>query len=170
MRILTGLLVLALAVTGCGSDDPEPQGATYGDKAEGVKVDACKLLTPADLEAAFGSPFGDGELSHKESGADQCAWTSTDAAQAKTFSIAVLREDGLDETHKSAGQSLADVFKQTKAAYPNAEPVNLGDEAYAAVSEVQVLDADTWYSFTAYLGAGIDPLGGLKKLATQVVG
>jgi hypothetical protein len=179
MRILTGLagslMVLALAVTGCGSDDAdkEPNGGaspSTGDKSAGVIVDACKLLTPADLKEKFGSPFGGGELTHQEdSGADQCVWTSADDSPAKTFSATVLRQDGLDDAFGAGGLAIAQLFEQTKAAYPNAEAVDLGDEAYVAVTEVQVLDGGTWYSFSIH-GAGDGAVEGVKELAAQVVG
>lgn len=181
MRILTGLsgsmLVLALAVTGCGSDsDKEPQGTSSSDPSgaatAGVITDACKLVTPGNLEATFGSPFGDGKLAHQtDSGADQCVWTSTGSAAEQTFSVIVLRQAGVDEAFGSGGLTVAQLFEQTKAAYPNAEPVELGDEAYASVTEVQVLANATWYSFSLYGGSDSDSaLDGVKGLAAQVVG
>lgn len=184
MRIRTGvsgsLLVLALAIAGCGGDEPDqeskdtssaPSDAPSDDPAEGATVDACTLVTSADLEETFDSSFDGGELTHHaETGADQCLWTTTDTASPETFAVTVLREDGLDGTLETSGMSLAELFEQAKSAYPNAEAVDLGDAAYAAVSEVQVLDGDTWYSFTAYLGAGGEPLDELEELAAQVVG
>jgi hypothetical protein len=179
MRIVTGLagplLVLALAVTGCGNDNAgkaSKAGASpsTGDKSAGVIVDACKLLTPADLKAKFGSPFDDGELTHQEdSGADLCVWTSTDGSPAKTFSTTVLRQKGVDEAFGTSGLTVAQLFEQGKAAYPNAKPVHLGDEAYVAVTEVQVLDGGTWYSFSVH-GADEGAVEGVKELAAQVVG
>lgn len=160
MRMLTGLplLVLALAVTGCG-DDGEKESA-------GV----CALVPGAEMEKAFGSPFGQGKLTHEDStGADQCSWTSSGSA-SKTFAVTVLRQDGLEGDFAAGGRTVAQLFEQAKAAYPNAKPLQLGDESYAAVSEVQVLDGDTWYSFTAYLGAGADPIDALTTLAARVVG
>lgn len=180
MRFIAGLsgslLVLALAVTGCGSGDPDKKSkdassGSSGDKAEGVTVDACALLTPADLETTFGGPFDDGELTHQEeTGADQCHWTSADGPEEMTFSIAVVSRAGLGGDLESSGMTVAELFEQAKTAYPNAVAMDLGDQSYAAVSEVQVLDGDRWYSFTAYLGAGADPLDGLKELAAHVVG
>ncbi|MFI6503944.1 hypothetical protein [Nonomuraea typhae] len=156
MRILTGLsgslLVLALTLTGCASKD------------------ACTLLAAGDLEAAFGRPFGDGKPTHQEdTGADQCAWTSTDAAPGVTFSITVLSQDRLAGAFKTSGMTLAELFEQSKLAYPNAEAVDLGDAAYAAVGEVQVLDGGAWYSLSVH-GAGDGAVGGLKELAERVAG
>ncbi|MFI6603649.1 hypothetical protein ACIBHX_46090 [Nonomuraea sp. NPDC050536] len=177
MRILTGvsgsLLVLALAVTGCGGDGKEAKGASSASpvgtsKSADAGADACKLVAAGDLEAAFGSPFGGGKPAHQEdTGADQCVWTSTGAAPGSTFSITVLRQDRLAGVFKSNGMSVADLFEQAKLAYPKAEAVDLGDKAFAAVGEVQVLDRDTWYSLSFH-GAG--SVGGLKKLAARVVG
>ncbi|MGW0810651.1 DUF3558 family protein [Nonomuraea sp. NPDC002799] len=182
MRILTclsgSLLVLALTVTGCGgggdagenAKDTSP--ATPSGKPAAAGVDVCELLTPGGLEAAFGSPFGDGELTHQEdTGADVCAWTSTDAASEATFSITVLTQDRLAGAFKSNGSRVAELFEQTKLAYPNAKAVELGDEAFASAGEVQVLDRDTWYSLSFHrAGAGDGAVEGLKKLATQVIG
>ncbi|MEU7003588.1 hypothetical protein [Nonomuraea sp. NPDC046570] len=179
MRFLTGLsgslLVFALTVTGCGGDGAgkdakDTPSASPGDKSADAGEDVCKLLTPGDLKATFGSPFGDGKLTHQEdTGADQCVWTSAGAASGATFSITVLSQDRLAGVFKSNGTSVTELFEQTKLAYPNAEAVDLGDEAFAAVSEVQVLDRDTWYSLSFH-GAGDGAVDGLKKLATQVVG
>ncbi|MEU5863254.1 DUF3558 family protein [Nonomuraea sp. NPDC047529] len=181
MRILAGvsgsLLVLALAVTGCGGDGDgeEAKGApsaspvgTSKSRSADAGADACKLMTAGDLEAAFGGPFGDGKPAHQEdTGADQCVWTSAGAASGSTFSITVLHQDRLAGVFKSNGMSVADLFEQAKLAYPKAEAVDLGDKAFAAVGELQVLDHDTWYSLSFH-GAG--SVGGLKKLAARVVG
>lgn len=178
MRIRTGVsgsLLVLLTLTGCGSDEPDMESkdsssAPSDDRGEGAIVDVCTLLSAADLDATFGSSFDEGELiHHEETGADQCLWTSTDTPSPEIFSVTVLRQDGLEGTLETSGMSLADLFERAKMAYPNAEDVDLGDEAYAAVSEVQVLAGDTWYSFTAYLGAGGDPLDELEELAAQVV-
>jgi len=175
MRIRTGLpgalLVLALVLSGCGGNDSAgatkaTPSASAGGKSEGV----CKLLTPAELEAKFGTAFGDGVPTHQETGADLCTWTSANASPAKTFSITVLRQDSLDGALKSSGQTVAELFEQTKAAYPKAVSVDLGDQAYASPSEVQVLDGDTWYSFSAFLGTGSGAIDILKDLAARVVG
>ncbi|TCO59611.1 hypothetical protein [Actinocrispum wychmicini] len=153
MRILIGLsaLALALTVTGCGGKSAE----------EGVG--ACKLLTPSDLEATFDSPFRDGKPTHQDdTGADQCVWTSSGG----TFSITVLSQDRLAGAFKSNGMKVADLFEQAKLAYPNAKAIDLGDKAFASVSEVQVLDRDTWYSLSFH-GAGT--VEKLTELATRVV-
>jgi len=175
MRIRTGLsgafVVLALVLAGCGSGDSDAaaKGAPSASKA-GKSEGACALLTPAEVGAKFGSTFGDGVPTRQETGADVCVWTSTSGTPAKTFSITVLRQGNVEGALKSSGLQVPELFAQAKAAYPKAEKIDLGDAAYATAGEVQVLDGDTWYSFSAYLGAGRTAVDGLKQLATQVVG
>jgi hypothetical protein len=167
------LLVLGLALSGCGNSDEAAKStpsATIANKSSAATVDACKLLTPGGLEQRFGVSFGDGALTHQEeTGSDQCVWTSSGGASTTTFSLTVLRQDGLRGDLKSSGMTLAQLFEQTKGAYPKAKPIDLGDQAYIAAREVQVLAGDTWYSFSFH---GPDDTGvdGLKAVAAQVVG
>jgi hypothetical protein len=179
MRIRTGLsgslLVLALAATGCGSDEPDeesndPSSAASSDQGAGATTEVCTLLAPADLEAEFGSEFDGGEPTHEEgTGADQCVWTSTAAGSAETFSFTVLTQDGLAGELDASGMTVGELFEQTKLAYPNAEPLDLGDESYLSVKEVQVLAGDTWYSLSFH-GTSGTAVEGLKELAAQVLG
>ncbi|TCC65850.1 hypothetical protein E0H73_02660 [Kribbella pittospori] len=165
------LLVLVLALSGCGNSDETAKGtpsANVEDKSAGAA--ACKLLTPGGLEQQFGVSFGDGVPSHQEeTGSDQCVWTSSGGVSTTTFSLTVLRQDGLRGDLKSSGMTLAQLFQQTKGAYPKAKAIDLGDQAYIAAREVQVLAGDTWYSFSFH---GPDDTGvdGLKAVAAQVVG
>jgi len=167
------LLVLVLALSGCGNSGEAAKGtpsATIENKSSAATVDACKLLTPGGLEQQFGISFGDGAATHQEeTGSDQCVWTSSSGTPATTFSLTVLRQDGLRGDLKSSGMTLAQLFEQTKGAYPKAKAIDLGDQAYIAAREVQVLAGDTWYSFSFH---GPDDTGvdGLKAVAAQVVG
>lgn len=167
------LVVLTLVLGGCGDSGEAAQGtpsATVADKSSAATVDVCKLLTPGGLEQQFGISFGDGVPAHQEeTGSDQCVWTSSGGSPATTFSVTVLRQDGLRGDLKSSGMTLAQLFEQTKGAYPKAKAIDLGDQAYIAAREVQVLAGDTWYSFSFH---GPDDTGvdGLKALAAQVVG
>lgn len=167
------LLVLGLALSGCGNSDEAANStpsAPVANTSGAATVDACKLLTPGGLEQRFGVSFGAGALTHQEeTGSDQCVWTSSGGASTTTFSLTVLRQDGLRGDLKSSGMTLAQLFEQTKGAYPKAKPIDLGDQAYIAAREVQVLAGDTWYSFSFHGpdGTGVD---GLKAVAAQVVG
>ncbi|MEV0800419.1 hypothetical protein AB0I34_22185 [Kribbella sp. NPDC050281] len=175
MRTVAGvsgsLLVLVLALSGCGNSGEAAKGTPSAtiENTSGA-ADACQLLTPGGLEQQFGIAFGAGAATHQEeTGSDQCVWTSSGGTPATTFSLTVLRQDGLRGDLKSSGMTLAQLFEQTKGAYPKAKVIDLGDQAYIAAREVQVLAGDTWYSFSFH---GPDDTGvdGLKAVAAQVVG
>jgi len=186
MRISTGLsgslLVLALAVTGCGGSDDKDKGSTDKsttsdngddkDTSSSEPLDVCALITTADLQKQFGSPFDEGELTHQEqTGGDQCVWSNSDAPPVKTFSITVMRADSLEGAIAASGISLEELYEQTKDAYPDAEEIDgLGDDAFISGSEIQVLDGDTTYAFSTFLGTSDTAITGLKALAAQVVG
>jgi hypothetical protein len=182
MRITTGItgsfFVLALALTGCGGDgdDKKTTGSSStkddnSDASSSEPLDVCKLITTADLQKQFGSPFDEGELTHQEqTGGDQCVWTNSDAPPVKTFSITVLRQDALGGAIKKSGLSVEELFDQTKAAYPDAQDYDLGDKAFISGSEIQVLEGETSYSFSTFLGTSDTAITGLKALAAQVVG
>jgi len=183
MRIVTGisgsLLVLALALTSCGSDEPDKEANDNStstsdggdDSSSSEPLDVCKLLTPADLQKAFNSPFDDGTLTHQEqTGGDQCVWTNEDVPPVKTFSITVLRQGALGGSFKDSGISVEELHEQTKALYPDAEGVDLGDDAYLAKTELAVLKGDTLYTFSTFLGTSDEAIAGLRALAAQVAG
>lgn len=175
MRIVTGLsgslFVLALALTGCGSDSDKESNDSPSTSSGAEPLDTCTLLTAADLQKVFASPFDDGELTHQEqTGGDQCVWTNKDAPPVKTFSITVLRQDALGGAFKSAGVKVSELHQQGKDLMPDAEEIDLGDDAYLAGTTLAVLDGDTQYSFSTFLGTSDEALAGLKALAAQVVG
>lgn len=188
MRIVTGisgsLLVLTFALTGCGSDDSDKKSndATAqssdsesekdSDSSSSEPLDACGLLTPADLEKAFGAAFDVGEPTHQEqTGGDQCVWTDADdAPPVKTFSITVYREGALGGALEASGISVEELHEQNKEAFAPVEEIDLGDDAYLAKTELAVLDGDTLYSFSTFLGTSAEAIAGMKTLATQVVG
>lgn len=186
MRLATAisgtLLLLTVALSGCGSDDAdEPKGGSSGASStdsgdsgdsgdSSGPLDACALLTPADLQEAFGSPFDKGSLTHQDqTGGDQCVWTNTDVPPVKTFSVTVMREGHQEGAIKSSGLSIKDLYDQTKAIYPDAEDQDLGDDAFLAKTELGVLDGDTFYTFSTFMGTSDEAIAGLKALAAQVV-
>ena len=175
-------LVLLLALAGCGGDDSgggsdggdssdKEQSSDSGDSGSGEKVDVCGLLSASDLEAAFGSPFDDGEATHLEqTGGDQCVWGNTDAPPVKVFSLTVMREGELSDMFEEAGVTVESLHDETRAAMPDAEDIDLGDDAYLSGSTLAVLDGDTSYSFSTTTGTSAEAIEGMKSLAEQVVG
>jgi hypothetical protein len=191
MKIRTGLLgallVLGLVVTGCGGDDSDKKsdststtepsdsadsGDDSGDDASSSgPLDVCGLLTTADLQREFGSPFGEGELTHQdETGADQCVWTNTDVPPVKTFSLTVLRQGALGGSFKAADVKVEKLHADSKAAFPDAEELDLGDDSYISGTTLAVLKGDTEYTFNTVFGTSATAIEGMKKLAAQVVG
>jgi hypothetical protein len=175
------LLTAVLVLTGCGGDDPEPsdKGAdTSGSDDSGDsgdsgddQFDACGLLEPADLEAAFGSPFEDGEAVHlDQTGGDQCLWVNTDPPPIKQFSVVVMRDGHLSEAFEDAGVTVESLFEDTKAYMDAPEDVDLGDSAYLAGSTLAVLDGDTSYEFSTVLGTSPEAIAGLRTLAEKALG
>lgn len=79
--------VLALAISGCSSSDASPNASAMltgpggADVPVGGLPDPCTLLTVAQIEAASGLSFGEGELNPQLSTSWQsiCEWYSTDA-------------------------------------------------------------------------------------------
>ncbi len=206
MRFSSGvsgaILILALALSGCGGDDSDDDQAdsddsnvsiSEGDETsgepgeagesgessseespgsgvpEGDQVDVCALVTPADLDAAFGSTFDKGEFVHQEqTGGDQCVWSNTDAPPARLFSVTVLRDEHLGGVFEDSGVTVQQLHADSRDLTPDAEDIDLGDDAYLWGGTLSVLDGDTSYTFTTTdIRRGIE---GMLTLAEQVVG
>jgi hypothetical protein len=162
-------------VTDGGTDD----GATSttaastdeGDDGEASAADPCALVTAADLEEAFGSPWDDGEAVHQEqTGGDQCTWTNLDAPPVKTFSAVVYTDESLEGTPVGQGAGdVAGLYELNKGAVTVDEDLDIGDEAFRAGTNVWVLDGDTLYNFSTFLGDSETAISGLVSLAEQAV-
>ena len=151
-------------------DDGAEGGEGSGDEVRGDQVDVCDLVSPADLEAAFGSPFGEGEFTHQEqTGGDQCVWSS-DTRPIKLFSATILREGHLEGALGEAGASVQQLHKDSRALVPDAEDVDLGDDAYLWGTTLSVLDGDTSYTFTTTSRGSAEAIAAMKTLAEQIVG
>jgi hypothetical protein len=193
MRITTGLcgslLVLALSVSGCGGGSDAKSGdastakpgggssTAASDKPSGGEstatgaLDVCTLLTAADLQKAFGSPFDGGDATHQDqTGADQCVWVNTDAPPIKAFSLTVLRQGAIAGALKEGGVTVTSLHASAKAAFGDAVAVDLGDDAYLSGTTLAVLDGDTEYTFNTGFGTSDQAISGMKSLAAQVVG
>jgi hypothetical protein len=188
------LLVLTLALAGCGGDDSdddsndaddntsvsesdetepgddseEPDSGDGGDE----QVDVCALITTADLEEAFGSPFAEGEFTHQEqTGGDQCVWSNTDAPPVKVFSVTVIRDGHLSEGFEGAGVTAESLHEDTKELTPNTEAVDgLGDYAFLAGTQLAVLDGGSYWTFSTTTGDSPEAIAGMKSLAEQIIG
>ena len=187
MRITTALsgllLALGLALTGCGGDDPDDtnasdDGSSQDDSSEGdepdaddaEEVDVCALVSTADLESLFGSPFDEGEATHHEqTGGDQCVWSNTDAPPVKVISIALQRDGHFPEGFGGGDYTVQQLHEETKEYATDIEELDLGDDAYLSGSQVAVLDGDSSWSISV-TGTSPEAIEGLKKLAEQVVG
>lgn len=184
------MLAVLLALTGCGGDDSDDGSQDKGSSSTGDSgdsgdsddsddgddaghdvFDTCGLLTPADLEAEFGSPFEEGEFVHTEqTGGDQCLWVNTDAPPVKQFSIVVMRDGHLSEAFENAGVTVESLFEDTREFMTDTEDVDLGDQAYISGSTIYVLAGDTSYEFSTVLGTSPEAIGGLRNLAAKVLG
>ncbi len=189
LRLLAVLSALTLVGAGCGDDDdgddPTIEG-TSGDAAatdaaatdggddggEAAAGDPCSLLTPADLEAAIGSPYDAGEATHQDqTGGDQCVWSNTDAPPVKIFSVVVYTTDGLEGTPiGQAAEDAAAFYEINKAAVTPDEELNLGDDSFRAATELWVLDGDTAYTFSTFTGTSKKAIAAMKTLAEKAVG
>ena len=186
MRITTGLagglVVLALATSGCGGAGTKAQGAAGSEKPSPSRtssptagatgsLDVCGLLTPADLQRAFAAAFDAGVPSHQDqTGADQCVWTTTDAPPVRTFTVTVLRQASIAGALKDSGMGVKELHASARAALGTVENIDLGDDAYLSGTTLAVLKGDAEYTFSTALGAGAQAVGGMKQLAAKVVG
>ncbi len=191
---LSGIfLVLAVALTGCGGDDSdggsddtsssdssagdssdeESEGSggddSGDDSGDGV-LDVCGMVSTADLEGIFASPFDEGEFTHQEqTGGDQCVWSNSDAPPVKIISISVLRDGHMSEAFESGGVTVESLFEDTKGYMTDPEDLDLGDSSYLSGSQISVLDGDSLYDFSVS-GTSAEAIEGLRTLAEQVVG
>jgi hypothetical protein len=69
------LSIVCLLPAGCGGDAPESSSPGSGAKAE---IDACTLLTAAEIEAAMGVKPAEAERPNR--GMNSCQWPNPDAA------------------------------------------------------------------------------------------
>ena len=197
MRLSTAisapLLVLTLALAGCGGDDSEdgdstaddapssqapddetdePEGSEEPDDEGPEQVDVCGLITTADLEEAFGSPFDEGEFTHQDqTGGDQCVWSNSDAPPVKIFSVTVIRDGHLSEGFEAAGVTAESLHEDTKALTPGAEAVEgLGDDAYLAGTQLAVFDGGSYWTFSTTTGDSAEAIAGMQSLAQKIIG
>lgn len=173
------LLRLAAAVALVGvlascSDDKDDKGASSttsttttaggGDTTTTVDggspqvPDPCSVLTAAELEDAFASPFDAGSEGDSDVSSRQCVWNNTDAPPVRTLSLTIL-----------VGPGAPAQFAASKAAVTVDEQLPVGDDAYRAGTTVAVLDGTTAYQLSAFFEDGSSATKGLEKLASKVL-
>lgn len=169
-------LVAAGACSGGDDDDAGPDPTTEdgggaggtggGDGGGGDGVDPCALLTPAELEAAFGSPFDAGQAAFDDTtNGSQCTWSNTDAPPVKVFSVVVYTDDGLQEAF---GQSAEAFFDLNKDQLTVEEELDLGDEAFRSEGGIWARDGDELY-YVASTGTSAEAVAGTTALARKAV-
>jgi hypothetical protein len=157
--------------------DEEDAGEDTGDDADGDEgfgdvPDPCDHLTPADLQALFGSPFDAGTRTDnlETTGTLQCTWANTDAPPVKVISIAVAS----DEAQRAAfGRGAEELFELTRQVFEDSasieEPdLGFGDESYRTGSTAYVLDGDLSYTFIV-TGTSEEAIAGLKEMVGEVL-
>lgn len=154
------------------SGDDDGGDGDGGGAASGDLPNPCDLVTEADLQTYFGSPFDEGEFtdSSEQAGIVQCTWSNTDAPPVKVVSIAVSTEDSLQEAFGRGAKEIHDLTRQ-QAEESNSiseADLSLGDDSYRTTSGIFVLDGDTSYTITS-TGTSDEAIAGLKQMATKVV-
>ncbi len=110
------VIVLGIVLGGCSASvSPAPSTAALGDTGTGgagsgasggtttgnaTAVDACSLLTPAEIQSAIGVAVKDG-VPNKTDTASQCEWDSQDDSAGVSLSVATY-DDTLYKTLGSA--------------------------------------------------------------------
>ncbi len=117
--VAVGFLVAACSAAPAASGPSGTPGATAGGGGTGgdlSRVDACSLLTPAEVQQAFGIAVGKG-VNQDSDIVRQCEWDSQAATVGFSFGVTVRKFD----------QGLW----QTVASFPKAVTVSgMGDAAY----------------------------------------
>jgi hypothetical protein len=168
LRLLAVLTALTLLGAACGDDDDSgsdptiedtggddsagDDGSTEGvatdDGGESEPVDACSLITTAELEEIVGSPYSEGSpAADADTGSSRCTWTNTDASPVRQITVVVDTTDSIQRG--LLGQALGDAeeyYEAQKANLTVDEELDIGDEAFRVGSNVVVLDGDTLYN------------------------
>lgn len=190
LRLLACLTALAFLTTACGGDDggddedaaagtDDPGDATADDQDDDQDdddgtsdlADPCGLISLADLEAAFGFAWAEGEATPLQAGSVQCVWNDADEAMpVRIVSLAVGTDDTFGEAFDQTAEQL---YEGTKAFVEEADiledDLGLGDDSYRTEGGIFVLDGDTYYSFTTVGGVSEEAVAGLKAMAAKVV-
>jgi hypothetical protein len=178
---LTVLLAIGL-LAACGGSDSDTSGTTTteGGSTGGSTTtapsaadvpDPCTLVTTAELQAAFGSPFGEGEATHIQTGGDQCVWTNTDSPPVKTFDIVVQAK--FEGAMAQSGETVEQLYDSTRTLLADSstvEDLDLGEKSFISSTKVYVFQDGVMFSFSTLFGDSAQAVSGLKALATTAMG
>jgi Protein of unknown function (DUF3558) len=119
VSMLATVVLLAAACSGgpAGSSGPgSSNAASGGGNGDLSNVDACALLTPAEIQQVIGVAVGAG-INQDSNVVRQCEWDTTDATSGASVGITV--------------RTFTNEDWQTVLAFPNATAVpGMGEEAY----------------------------------------
>lgn len=188
LRLLAVLAALAFLSTACGGDDSgtDDAGTTDGSETDGSTDSSdddddggdaglpnpCDLITLAEMDAAFGFAWAEGEYAAPDvAPIASCTWSDADPAMpAKVVSLSVGNDAGYEEQFN---QTVKQVFDSTKELLEEGDiledDLGLGEASYRTAAGIYVLDGDTSYSFTTIGGVSDEAVAGLKEMASTVV-
>jgi hypothetical protein len=175
LAVLAALTAGLVAACGSGGDadtksDAHSAAARNVAEHDTAPLDVCALVDSADLDRLFADTFSEGELVHLEqTGGDQCIWDNGEKLPLKQFSVSVWREEARSENFAGGDVTAAKLWAAQKDFVEDAQPVELGDDAYLSGSALEVLDGKTIYSFTTGGGQSAMAIDGMKQIAAQVV-
>lgn len=137
-----------------------------GSTSDGAAPDPCELITAADLEAAFGLPFEEGDASTTTAPFTfhACGFgAATDDLVARTVTIQTLADGDIDE---ELDRTAADTFADMRASMTDATDVTgLGDEAFATTYDITFLQDGVYVNLAAPGGSSDEARAGLEQLA-----
>lgn len=171
-------LTFTVLTTGCSSgtstnkpnSGPNSQTAGSSDKST-QKIDACSLLTKADVESFLAEPVGTPATTHTEA-------MGNTVTQCRYSALAGNKRVGLLLRQAATADEAGKVFKQardTAKELSGAEPQSidgLGESAYwtgGNLKQLNVLKNDAWLIITASAGNGTDPLEASKNVSRKIL-
>lgn len=180
-KVISSLLLCTLLVwfASCSSSRPtsNSNGAS-NTRTIGVndkptrKLDACSLLTKADVESFLGEPVGAPATTHTEAMGNtvtQCRYSAPSGN--KRVGLLLRQAPTTDEAAKIFRQA-RDTSKELSGTEPQVID-GLGESAYwtgGNLKQLNVLKGDAWLIITASPGNGTDPLEASKNVSRKVLG
>jgi hypothetical protein len=171
-------LTLTVFAAGCSSGpstnkaNPTPNSQTAGSSGRSTqKIDACNLLTKADVESFLAEPVGTPATTHTEAMGNmvtQCRYSAPTGN--KRVGLLLRQASTVDEAAKIFKQA-RDTSKELSGADPQVID-GLGDSAYwtgGNLKQLNVLKGDAWLIITASAGNGTDPLEANKSVSRKIL-